>query len=101
MRIKDIKEFCKNIKEFSLKNFGSYAERGPDGPLTHLVDEVQEVLSCPKDRMEYADCFLLLVDAYDRAGLGDLIDLINDSKTKLEINKTRKWEKKGNIFKHI
>lgn len=101
MQINDIKKFCDDRKKFSQKAFGSYTERGPDGPLTHLLDEVKEVLAEPKDKTEYADCFLLLVDAYDRAGLGDLFDLINQAKIKLEINKNRKWEKRGNIFKHV
>lgn len=101
MNLQDIETFCKDRSEFSYKTFGTKQERGPNGPLEHLRREVGEVMAEPKDRMEYADCFLLLLDAYNRAELGDLFDLINDANTKLEINKNRTWKKEGLIYQHV
>ncbi len=101
MTIQDIEKFCEDRSEFSYKTFGTKEERGPDGPLEHLKQEVQEVILEPKDRMEYADCFLLLLDAYHRSELGDLFDLIEDAKTKLKINKNRTWKKNGLVYNHI
>lgn len=101
MELIDIKTFCKNRSEFSYKTFGTKQERGPNGPLEHLRREVDEVIAEPKDRTEYADCFLLLLDAYNRAELGDLFDLINDANIKLEINKNRTWKKEGLIYQHV
>lgn len=101
MELIDIETFCKNRSEFSYQTFGTKQERGPNGPLEHLRREVDEVMAEPKDRMEYADCFLLLLDAYNRAELGDLFDLINDANVKLEINKNRTWKKEGLIYQHV
>lgn len=101
MNLENIEKFCKDRSEFSYKTFGTKEERGPQGPLEHLLQEVNEVIAEPTDRMEYADCFLLLVDAYNRAGLGDLLELIKDANDKLEINKNRKLKKNGLVFNHI
>jgi hypothetical protein len=64
--------------------------RSPMGCLHHLVLEVQEVIDTPTDRMEYADCFMLLLDAYRMAGY-DADDLIDACIDKLEICKQREW----------
>lgn len=101
MNLENIEKFCKDRSEFSYKTFGTKQERGPNGPLEHLRREVDEVIAEPKDRMEYADCFLLLLDAYNRAELGDLFNLINDANVKLEINKNRVWKKEGLIYQHV
>lgn len=75
---------------FSNKTFGDEFERGPEGPINHLKKEVDELLECPLDRHEYADCFLLLVDAYRRAG-GNIYDLLKAVEEKIKINKSREW----------
>ena len=55
----------------------------------------------PNDELEWADCFLLLLDAARRKG-HSLDDLIKFANTKLEINKKRSWVKDNNgIFKHV
>lgn len=75
---------------WSFDAFGPPSHRGPIGPLRHLLKEVVEALAAPRDISEYADCFLLVLDAADRAGftLGDLLDAAN---SKLAINEQRKW----------
>ena len=42
--------------------FGEQAS--PRGKLAHLEREIKELVEQPYDRMEYADCFILLLDAY-------------------------------------
>lgn len=59
--------------------------------LLHLKKEVEEVIAEPDDRMEYADCFMLLLDAARKAGISP-DDLIKVSYEKLEICKKRKWK---------
>lgn len=78
--------------EWSRKTFGTDQERGPLGPLKHLAKEVQEVLNDPTDSMEYADLLFLVFDAARRSGLTyrGLLDLCFK---KLEINKSREWQK--------
>lgn len=75
---------------WSQATFGDDFDKGPIGPLKHLKEEVQEWIDNPKDRMEAADCFILLLDAYRRAG-GNVYDLILAAEEKLEICKNRKW----------
>ena len=87
-----IQKFWNNQAEWSQKTFGSDAERGPIGPLKHLLKEVQEVLDYPDDDFEYADCLFLLFDAARRKGM-TLKTLIETCETKLEINKMRNWNK--------
>ena len=96
-----INQFIRDRNEFSNKTFGSPLVRDCSYPLVHLKDEIQELLDAPDDKMEWADCTLLLLDAAWRKGYS-LEDLIEFSIKKLEINKKRKWKKndKG-YFKHI
>ncbi len=70
--------------------FGTPAERGPIGALRHLKLECDECIAGPGDIMEYADCFLLLLDAARRAGISPAA-LIRAASTKLGINKRRTW----------
>jgi len=58
-----INAFLKARNEFSGKAFGSPEDRPCKYPLLHLKDEVQELLDNPDDKMEWADCTLLLLDA--------------------------------------
>ncbi len=64
--------------------------RHPLAPLSHLVKELSELIDEPCDRMEYADCLMLLLDAYRMAG-GNADDMVTACFQKLEINKLRKW----------
>lgn len=85
-------DFVKQRDEFSFSTFGSPETRGPIYPLRHLAKEVQELLANPDDEMEWADCFLLLLDAARRKGYS-VDDLMNFALKKLEINRERKWNK--------
>lgn len=87
---KNLEQLFKEHAEFSDKAFGK--NRGPLGPLNHLKQEVLEVIAEPKNHSEYADCLLLLVDAFRSIG-GDHQALINAAFDKLEINKNRTWSK--------
>lgn len=75
---------------WSNHQFGHEGERGPEGPLNHLKKEAVEALAAPTDAMEYADLFLLVLDASRRAGIQPK-DLLLFAKAKLEINRRRKW----------
>jgi hypothetical protein len=82
-------EFNSNLAEWSEKTFGDL-RRGPQGPLKHLVKEVQEVLQKPDDLEEYADCIFLTLDAARRAGF-TLDQLMLALEKKLVKNKARTW----------
>ena len=93
-------KFCKDRREFSYKTFGTPAERDCIGPLIHLKEEVQELIDNPNDEMEWADCWLLLLDAAERKGYS-VTDLIGFGRKKLEINKKRTWDRRSDgVFKH-
>ena len=67
--------------------------RKPDGPVAHLVKEVQELRDHPYDDMEYADCLMLILDAAHCAGIG-ADDLLSTAWEKLAINRDlRNWGK--------
>ncbi len=83
-----IQQLQDEIANWSDATFG--AGRPADIPLHHLSKEVQELIAAPNDRMEYADCLILLLDAYRMAG-GSADDLIETCYQKLEINRNRKW----------
>jgi len=73
--------------KWSDKTFG---KRTTLGPLKHLEKEVQELLESPNDVMEYADCFMLLIDAARIAGIS-VDKLLNAVDEKFKINRNRKW----------
>lgn len=83
-------EFMRDQAIWSQKTFGTDAERGPVGPLKHLIKEVQECLANPKDPMEYADLLILVADASRRAGLTPW-DLLRCARAKMRENKEREW----------
>lgn len=76
--------------EWSRATFGSDQEKGPLGALKHLEKEAREAQASPDDHSEYADCFLLVLDASRRAGLGPL-QLIAEARKKMAVNRTREW----------
>jgi hypothetical protein len=77
---------------WSQLTFGADNKRGPNGPLKHLEKEVQEVIANQSDIEEYADCYLLIVDAARRAGF-QFKELIGAADAKLQKNKKRVWPK--------
>lgn len=87
-------ELYKDEAAWSDATFGPPSERGPIGPLKHLIQEAQEAIDEPTDIMEYADCLLLVLDASRRAGYS-LTNLLDAAKLKFDILKTRKYPKPG------
>lgn len=83
-------QFWDDQAEWSQKQFGSDAERGPIGSLRHLAKEVEEAIACPNDLTEYSDLFALTIDATRRAGFSP-DQLLNACYAKLAVNKTREW----------
>lgn len=77
---------------WSQETFGTDAERGPLGALRHLEKEAREAQDNPSDPMEYADCFLLILDASRRAGIKP-IELMEHAIEKMRVNKAREWPK--------
>ena len=84
------------IKKFSDGTFGPRSD--PRGPLNHLKEEVIELIeSIDKDNEEeeWADCLLLLLDAF-RIRYGNDVSfnkLLYFALNKLEIVKKREWNK--------
>ena len=96
-----IDQFITDRNHFSSNAFGTPAERDCIGPLRHLQEEVVELIENPDDHMEWADCFLLLLDAAWRKG-HSVEDLFDFARQKLEINKKRTWAKKANgVYNHV
>jgi NTP pyrophosphatase (non-canonical NTP hydrolase) len=83
--------------EWSQETFGTDAERGPIGPLKHLAKEVAEVMEAVEAGggnagEEFADLFLLLLDAARRYGLS-FHGLVRNSLSKMDVNSRRVWPK--------
>ncbi|MCV6826038.1 MULTISPECIES: DUF550 domain-containing protein [Halocynthiibacter] len=77
--------------EWSQATFGADNERDYTGPLNHLEKEIGEIRLAPADGSEWADAFLLLLDAARRAGFS-ATDLLQEAEDKLVINIKRKWQ---------
>jgi len=75
---------------WSQATFGSDQTRGPIGALKHLEKEAREAQANPTDPVEYADCFLLIIDAARRAGIKP-IELMEAAYKKLQVCKQREW----------
>lgn len=88
------------ITKWSDSTFGE--NREPIAPLSHLSEEVEEAKSSPYDDEEYADIFMLLLDAYRMRGK-KFNDLLYHTFHKLEKNKNRNWGKpnENGVVKHI
>lgn len=100
--LKQLNAFLKERKEFSLKTFGSVEERDHTAPLLHLKKEIQELIDNSDDELEWADVFLLLIDAADRKAGYTIDDLVNFASKKLAINKARTWIKQPDgTFRHF
>ncbi|MEX0732868.1 MAG: dATP/dGTP pyrophosphohydrolase domain-containing protein [Aquisalimonadaceae bacterium] len=65
-------------------------KRDPRPALHHLRKEVREVIRKPFDTVEYADCLMLLLDAYRKVG-GSADELVQVAFAKLDINREREW----------
>ena len=94
-----LQKLMTDISEWSNKTFGD-GQRNP-AIVYHLKKEVNELIAVfegnPRNAhrqlwFEYADCLMLLLDSALHAGF-TARDLIDATREKLEINKTRKWGK--------
>lgn len=82
-----LEEIAQDIRAWSLETFG--AQSTSDVKLAHLRKEVEEVKDDPcKD--EYADCFILLIDAWTQ-DWGHTDGLLLAIENKMKINKRRIW----------
>jgi NTP pyrophosphatase (non-canonical NTP hydrolase) len=104
MNLNDLKYKAAKVSD---EKFGR--ENPVTAPMLKLAEEIGEVLDCMKKgedpQIEFADCFLLLVDAY-RKYYGDDVDmqsLIDVSSEKLDVIVKRKWDKPNEhgVYKHI
>lgn len=81
--------FWDDMAQWSQATFG--ADNGdPRYCITHLAREVKELQERPLEGEEYADCIMLLFDAFRRKG-GTLAELLVACKEKLERNKKRQY----------
>lgn len=85
-------DLASDQSQWSQATFGADSVRGPMGALKHLEREAKEAQADPTNIEEYADCFLLILDAARRAGIKP-IELMKAAQAKMEINKARQWPK--------
>jgi len=88
----DFRDIYAAHAEWSRKTFGGDHERGPIGPLKHLIAEAEEAMENPSDPHEFADCMFLTMDAARRAG-HDVNALLWAMVEKLDILKGRDYRK--------
>lgn len=89
---------AKDQQQWSETTFGADRDRGPIGPLKRLAKEAAETIEAWEQFKdggehviaEFADCFLLLLDASRRAGLSPLA-LVRAAQDKMILNKKRSW----------
>lgn len=84
----DIRKLAAEQAKWADETFGSH--RDPRPTLQHLQREVIEVMDSPYDAEEYADCFLLVMDAARRAGF-DIEYLLQAATAKYIVNTNRTW----------
>lgn len=85
-------DLVKDQSRWSQETFGSDKVRGPLGALRHLEREAREAQADITNIEEYADCFLLILDAARRAGCKPM-ELIKAAQAKMLVNRQRKWPK--------
>ncbi len=92
-------EIQNDIGIFTDKTFGQSTLLSK---MTHLQDEIEEILASPDDKMEWADCLILFLDAARRTGM-DMDVLYNAVQDKMEINKNRKWGEpdENGVVRHV
>lgn len=121
-QINNMSEFDKlalEAAEFSEKTFGDPGESIGLGAAYHLQEEVDELIQSikfyikynseypngntkPEMEMEFADCFLLIIDSARKCGINHN-ELVALAQRKLEINKSRTWgaPDENGVIKHI
>lgn len=75
-----------------------FPDRAPDETFRKLVGEIEEMKRDPESEEEFADAIILL---FDLAHLMK-IDIARAVKTKMEINRNRKWVKGADgLHQHV
>jgi hypothetical protein len=106
--MKDLQKLMNDIREWSNSTFGADKQRTIP-LLHHLVKEVPEAIEACKEEgepfhgyYEFADCFMLLLDAANHFGM-TAEDLMFYTSRKLEVNKTRKWgaPDENGVIEHV
>lgn len=90
----DLPDITKDIVEWADSVF---PERTLESTIAKLIEELEELKDKPLDGWEMADVLIVMLDLCDGAGF-DPAKLIYH---KMQINKTRKWELKDGVFKHL
>ncbi len=108
-------QLMNGIHKWADEAFGK--ERTCLAPLYHLKEEVNELIDAIEELQisdnkvksmdnvlkEFADCYILLNNAASKYGLS-YGDLLSVAEAKMVINKSRKWEQKGDengVHHHI
>jgi len=102
-----LQELMDDIREWSVATFGA-SQQTTIPILFHLKKEVDELILeaqygiSEEDYEEFADCFMLLLDASKGVGLS-ADRLIEETYKKLEKNKKRKWgtPDENGVIEHI
>lgn len=96
--MKKLNKFLSEQKKFSEKTFGK--DYPLKSVLKHLGKEVKEVIANPDDMEEWADVFILLMDAMMRNNIS-FKKILKASNEKLKKNKKRQWKKgKDGVMHH-
>lgn len=97
-----MRELFEETHEWAEATFSRGQVRRPENSIRHLHKEVLELLAAPYDSEEYADCFLLLMDAAQIAG-HSYDDTVAAIRRKFEINKARTWGPTGadGVIEHV
>jgi hypothetical protein len=81
--------------------FKTFPDASSNDHLKKLKIEADEAMQDNRDSSEYADCLMAVYGAAAKAGFS-FDELIRAGFEKLEINKTRKWERlKDGTYQHI
>lgn len=102
----ELQELMDAINQWANEVFGS--DRSPMAPIHHLKKEAGELIEAHESNdhkaigLEFADCFILLLNGAAKYGLTaqEVIELI---KYKMEVNKKRKWSEpdQNGVCQHI
>ncbi len=79
-----VSEFQKAVSKWASETF---PHQTPHSKMTHLRKEIDELAEDTSDGEEMADCFILLLNLAEMAG----VDLMAEARRKMEINRKRKW----------
>jgi NTP pyrophosphatase (non-canonical NTP hydrolase) len=79
-----VSEFQREVSKWASETF---PHQTPHSKMAHLRKEIEELGADLGDGEEMADCFILLLNLAEMAG----VDLMRAAKRKMEINRKRTW----------